>query len=205
MLQVKDASRSVRYVHLMRSMYKLSNSFSSLSAVPASLLSAQFINLADDALSFLAGVWLSAEGDAPLRRIALSHALAFILAHKATEQVIDFQTVFPALLVALGDSDRVVRHQASECLHLLAQLSSAKQASSVYAFDTIYGESTSESNLDHRRALVVFIFDRSTEVPQLGRLPKVHGGYRGVSGSLHPRSQVHPSRPSTIFGPWTLG
>lgn len=141
---VKETSRNVRYVQLMRSMYKLSNSFSSPSAVPASLLSTQFVHLADAALSFLVGVWLSAEEDAQLRRIALSHALAFILAHKATEQVIDFQTVLPALLVALGDPDRGVRHQASGCVHLLAQLSTAKQASGVYAFDTIYGESTSQ-------------------------------------------------------------
>ncbi len=133
----------------MRSIYKLSNSSSSLSTIPASLLRAQFVNLADDALAFLVGVWLSAEGDTQLRRTALSHALAFILAHEATEQVIDFQTVLPALLVALGDPDRGVRHQASECVHLLAQLSTAKQASGVYAFDTIYGESTSKSNSDH--------------------------------------------------------
>src|ERR1700761_586157 len=107
----------------MRSMYKLSNSSSYCSTVPASLLSVQFIHLADDALAFLVGVWLSAEGDAQLRRTALSHALAFIWAHKTTERVIDFQTVLPALLVALGDPDRIVRHQASECVHLLAQLS----------------------------------------------------------------------------------
>ncbi|KAH9054895.1 hypothetical protein EDB87DRAFT_1644309 [Lactarius vividus] len=141
---VKEASRSVRYIQLMRSIYKLSNSSSSLSTIPASLLRAQFINLADDALAFLVGVWLSAEGDAQLRRTALSHALSFILAHEAGEQVIDFQTVLPALLVALGDPDRGVRHRASECVHLLAQLSTAKQVSGVYAFDTIYGDSTSQ-------------------------------------------------------------
>ena len=134
----------------MRSIYKLSNSSSSLSAVQRSFLCAQFIHLADDALAFLVGVWLSAEGDTQLRRAALSHALAFISAHKTTEQDIDFQTVLPALLVALGDPDRIVRHRASECVHLLAQLSNAKQASRVYAFDTIYGESTSKSISDHR-------------------------------------------------------
>ncbi|KAH9033947.1 hypothetical protein EDB84DRAFT_1578278 [Lactarius hengduanensis] len=128
---VKEASRNVRYVQLMRSIYKLSNSSSSLSTIPASLLRAQFINLADDALAF----WWET---------ALSHALTFILAHEATEKVIDFQTVLPALLVALGDPDRGVRHRASECVHLLARLSTAKQVSGVYAFDTIYGDSTSQ-------------------------------------------------------------
>ncbi|KAF8259327.1 armadillo-type protein [Lactarius quietus] len=141
---VKEAPWNVRYVQLMRSIYKLSNSSSSLSAVPASLLGTQFIRLADDALAFLMGVWLSAEGDAQLRRIALSHALAFILAHKAAEHVIDFQTILPALFVALGDPDRGVRHQACGCIHVIAQLSTAKQASGVYAFDAIYGESTSQ-------------------------------------------------------------
>ncbi|KAH8987299.1 hypothetical protein EDB92DRAFT_1876367 [Lactarius akahatsu] len=141
---VKEASRNVRYVQLMRSIYKLSNSSSSLSTISASLLRAQFINLADDTLAFLVGVWLSAEGDAQLRRTALSHALTFMLAHEATEQVLDFQTVLPALLVALGDPDRGVRHRASECVHLLAQLSTAKQVSGVYAFDTIYGDSASQ-------------------------------------------------------------
>jgi U3 small nucleolar RNA-associated protein 10 len=127
----------------MRSIYRLTNSSSSLSVIPASLLRAQFIHLADDALAFLVGIWLS-EGDAWLRRIALSHAFAFVAAHEATEHVIDFQTVLPALLIALGDSDRGVRHQASECMQLLARLSKAKQASGVYAFDAIYEKNTSK-------------------------------------------------------------
>ena len=129
-------------------MYKLSNSSSYCSTVPASLLSVQFIHLAGDALAFLVGVWLSAEEDAQLRRTALCHALAFIVAHKSTEQVTDFQTVLPALLVALGDPDRGVRHHAAECVHLLAQISTAPHASSVYAFDAIYGDGTCESISD---------------------------------------------------------
>jgi U3 small nucleolar RNA-associated protein 10 len=128
----------------MRSIYKLTNSSSSLSVIPASLLRAQFIHLADDALAFLVGIWLT-EGDAWLRRIALSHAFAFIAAHDATEHVIDFQTVLPALLIALGDIDRGVRHKASECVQLLAQLSKGKQATGVYAFDAIYEKNTSKT------------------------------------------------------------
>jgi U3 small nucleolar RNA-associated protein 10 len=140
--QGKANTRNSRFVRLMRSMYRLTNSSSSLSVIPASLLRAQFIHLADDALAFLMGIWLT-EGDTWLRKIALSHAFAFIAAHEATEHVIDFQTVLPALLIALGDIDRGVRHQASECVQLLARLSKAKQASGVYAFDTIYEKNTS--------------------------------------------------------------
>jgi U3 small nucleolar RNA-associated protein 10 len=139
----EPTTRSASFVRLMRSIYKLTNSSSTLPAIPASLLRAQFIHLADDALAFLVGVWLSEE-DAQLRRTALSHAFAFIAAHEATENIIDFQTVLPALLVALGDPDRGVRHQASECVRLLARLSKVKQASGVYAFDTIYGKTTSK-------------------------------------------------------------
>lgn len=125
-------------------MYKLTSLSSSLSAIPASLLRAQFIHLGDDALVFLVGVWLSEE-DARLRRIALSHAIAFITAYEVTETTTDFQTVLPALLVAFGDPDRGVRHQASECVQLIARLSKSKQASSVYAFDAIYEKSTSKT------------------------------------------------------------
>ncbi|KAH9989552.1 hypothetical protein BJV77DRAFT_1069406 [Russula vinacea] len=85
----------------------------------------------------------SASEDAGLRRIALSHAFAFVAAHEATETVIDFQTVLPALLVAFGDPDRGVRHQAAECVQLITRLSKAKQASGVYAFDAIYEKSNS--------------------------------------------------------------
>jgi U3 small nucleolar RNA-associated protein 10 len=141
--QGNTATRNAKFVRLVCSLYKLTSSSSSLSVIPASLLRAQFIHLADDALSFLVGVWLSEE-DARLRRIALSHAFAFIAAYEATETIIDFQTVLPALLVAFGDPDRGVRHQASECVQLIARLSKAKQASGVYAFDAIYEKSTSK-------------------------------------------------------------
>ena len=138
--QGNAATRNAKFVRLMRSLYKLTSSSPSLSVIPASLLRAQFIHLADDALTFLVGVWLS-EDDARLRRIALSHAFAFVAAHEATETIIDFQTVLPALLVALGDPDRGVRHEASECVQLITRLSKAKQASGVYAFDAIYEKS----------------------------------------------------------------
>ncbi|KAI9454082.1 hypothetical protein F5148DRAFT_1378333 [Russula earlei] len=139
----KATTRTTKFVRLMRSLYELTSSSSALSVIPASLLRAQFINLADDALAFLVGVWLSEE-EASLRRTALSHAFAFIAAHEATGNVVDFQTVLPALLVALGDFDRGVRHQASECVQLLARLSKAKQASGVYAFDSIYERSSGQ-------------------------------------------------------------
>jgi U3 small nucleolar RNA-associated protein 10 len=170
----------------MRSLYKLTNSSSSLSVIPASLLRVQFIHLANDALLFLVGVWLTEE-DARLRRIALSHAFAFIAAYDSTETIIDFQTVLPALLVALGDPDRGARHHASECVHLISRLSKAKQASGVYAFDAVYEKSTSKV------WIVVMIlgalrgYNRSAQVPQLGRLSEIHGGDSDISRALRSR------------------
>ena len=168
--------------------------------IPASLLRAQFIHLADDALAFLAGVWLS-EDDARLRRIALSHAFAFIAAYEVTETIIDFQTVFPALLVAFGDPDRGVRHQASECVQLIARLSKAKQASGVYAFDAIYEKSTCKTRIVIMVLSALKGNDRPAQVPQLGRLPELHRSNRDISRSLRSRSQVYSSRPLPVLGP----
>ena len=167
-------------------MYKLTNASPALSVIPASLLRAQFIHLADDALAFLVGVWLSEE-DPRLRRTALSHAFAFIAAHEATENIIDFQTVLPALLVALGDPDRGVRHQASECVKLLARLSKAKQALGVYAFDAIYEKSNSKFPVWRPSFRCVLISDRSAQVSQLGRLPEIYRGNRDISRALRSR------------------
>ena len=179
-------TRNAKFVRLMRSLYKLTNSSSSLPVIPASLLRVQFIHLASDALLFLVGVWLSEE-DAQLRRIALSHAFAFIAAYDSTETIIDFQTVLPALLVALGDSDRGVRHQASECVHLIARLSKAKQASGVYAFDAVYEKSTSKIPFVVMAIPALRGYNRSAQVPRLGRLPEIHRGDSDISGALRAR------------------
>ena len=84
---------------------------------------------------------------ARLRRIALSHAFAFIAAYGSTVTIIDSQMVLPALLVALGDPNRGARHRASKCVHLISQLFKAKQASGVYAFDAFYEKSTGKFDL----------------------------------------------------------
>jgi len=167
-------------------MYKLTNASQTLSVIPASLLRAQFIHLADDTLTFLVGVWLSEE-DPRMRRTALSHAFAFIAAHEATENIIDFQTVLPALLVALGDPDRGVRHQASECVRLLARLSKAKQALGVYAFDAIYEKGSSTFPAWRHSFKCILTSDRSAQVSQLGRLPEIHRGNRDISRALRSR------------------
>ncbi|KAH9943771.1 hypothetical protein B0H21DRAFT_877669 [Amylocystis lapponica] len=138
--------RDIRYVQLMRAVYSFSNSSSSLPLLSTHLLRLLFVKLGDDALAFLAGIWLNtlvdgtdAVKDSHICYAALRHAAAFLEAHATTEHWVDFQTVLPAILVSLQSPTRRVREAAAECLALIAKISQAKDASAVYAYDTIYG------------------------------------------------------------------
>lgn len=145
--QIIPDDANTRYVHLMRAVYQLGNSSTSLPLLSTHLLRILFINLRDDALAFLAGIWLADGIDGNevqdhLRHAALRHAMAFLEAHRTTSHWVDFQTILPALLVALQNANQHVRKSAAECLSILAQLSQSKTVSEVYAFDTIYGSSS---------------------------------------------------------------
>ncbi|KAG9017581.1 snoRNA-binding rRNA-processing protein utp10 [Tulasnella sp. 427] len=98
----------------------------------------------DEALLFLAGVWTedklySSPRQEHLRRVALSHAAAFLKAQFLTPQPEfgDFQVMIPTLLVALGATDKEARQLAVECLRLLAEMQ-CEHRTSMYAVDTIY-------------------------------------------------------------------
>lgn len=138
------------YVKLTRAVYALANSCSSLHSLPTNLLRALFLSLKDEALLFLAGVWtedpsITSSRQEHLRRVALSHAAAFFKAQASVErsEYVDFQPIIPALLVALGLSDKDSRQSAVECLKLIANMQREHRAS-VYAIDTIYGEKSGE-------------------------------------------------------------
>ena len=134
----------------MRSVYKLTNSTISLPFLSAAFLRALFINLADESLAFLAGIWVGELGPASeelsisYRRAAIAHASAFFKAHEFTDHVIDFQTILPALLVALQDADIRIRKSACECVQILGNISKATKANGVYGFDTVYGKASSK-------------------------------------------------------------
>ncbi|KAJ8482003.1 hypothetical protein ONZ51_g5640 [Trametes cubensis] len=145
-LESPDAS--ARYVQLLRDVYRLSNSSARLALLSTYILRALFVSLGDDALAFLAGVWLSASRDSHsklqeeqshIQYAALRHAGAFLEAHVVTERTVDFQTVLPAMLVTLQSRDSSVRSAAIKCLAVVVKIASAKEADSVYAFDAIYG------------------------------------------------------------------
>jgi U3 small nucleolar RNA-associated protein 10 len=94
---------------------------------------------------FLAGVWTSevsstsTDKSSTLQEIALRHAAAFLEAHVLENDGMDFQTIIPALLVALQNSASGVRKAAVECLNRV-RLISEKKLKSVYKFDVVYGD-----------------------------------------------------------------
>ncbi|TFK83295.1 hypothetical protein K466DRAFT_498737 [Polyporus arcularius HHB13444] len=134
---------AVRYIQLLRAVYRLSNSSASLHLLSTHLLRTLFMNLGDDALAFLAGVWLTADED-HIQYAALRHAGAFLEAHVATKRTVDFQTVLPAMLVMLQSADAGVRDGAVRCIAVVIKLSYSETAEAVYAFDEIYGSDSAK-------------------------------------------------------------
>ncbi|KAF4611649.1 hypothetical protein D9613_003824 [Agrocybe pediades] len=128
-----------RYVNLIRSIYRLANASASVPVLATTLLQILFASLKGDSLAFLAGLWSNGDaGDSP-DSISLLHAAAFLEAHIQENDGVDFQTIIPALLVALQSTDARTCQGAIECLARIRLLSERK-LSSVYRFDTIYGE-----------------------------------------------------------------
>ncbi|KAJ7146113.1 hypothetical protein C8R44DRAFT_600928 [Mycena epipterygia] len=131
---------------LMRTVYKLANSSAVVPLLTVGLLRELFINLKDDALGFLAGLWTaclaSAAGNSTCV-VALRHAAAFLEAHIAEADGVDFQTILPSLIICLQSSEPEIRAAALDCISLQRNLA-AQRFSAVYAFDAIYGESESK-------------------------------------------------------------
>lgn len=146
-IQASSDKRGPRYVGLMRTIYRLANMSTSAPRLTMNLLQTLFINLKDDALAFLAGIWINCtpknNNDDLLVTVALRHAVAFLEAHIAEDGGMDFQTIFPAFLVALQSESVDIRQAALACISCLRRLAD-RQFTAVYRFDTIYGQSESE-------------------------------------------------------------
>ena len=137
--------RGHRYVRLMRTIYHLANVSTTLPVLSSTLLQSLFVNFKKDALIFLAGVWFTSDVEVlkESRNVTLLHATAFLEAHILEDDGIDFQTILPPLLVALQDPDVQICQGVLECISRMRILSDRK-LSSVYQFDTVYGDSKSE-------------------------------------------------------------
>ncbi|KAI1789700.1 hypothetical protein LXA43DRAFT_1019967 [Ganoderma leucocontextum] len=157
-------TRAARYIQLLRAVYHLSNSSASLPLLSTHLLRTLFINLGDDGLSFLAGIWLSTsadsqggEGEAHIQYAALRHACAFLEAHVVAKRTVDFQTVLPAMLTALQIADASVREAAVRCIAVVVKLSFASEAEGVYAFDAFYGADSGALSLVYMQTVRTYL------------------------------------------------
>ena len=164
-------TRGTQYVTLMTTIYALANAASTLPLLSAYLLRALFISLKDDALVFLAGVWLStstdpsAETRTQIQLAALAHASAFLVAHETAQGSIDFQTIVPSILSVFESPSQSVRAAAAQCLSILGRLSHSGKPKIVYAFDTVYGVHSGESNQPPAGNIKLTNTSRSTTVP----------------------------------------
>lgn len=145
--------RGKHFLELAHATYALANSCSATHLLSTSLLKALFINLREQALLFLAGVWtsiiLSDVEAVNLPHAALFHGAAFLRAQVAdTDHLHDFQVVLPSLLIALRSKQQIVRSAAMDCVAIVSQSSSLATASpTVYALDSVYGNNSSLSSL----------------------------------------------------------
>lgn len=145
---------------LARSLYRLSNSTSSQPLVSTLIIQGLFGTIGNEALQFLAGIWLTAENYAafsPAQFAALRHATAYLEAHYSAQRFMDFQLILPALLVTLTHGDRRIREAGLESITALFRLSQANKPSSIYAFDAIYGPNSG-------RMFIIFIHQVLTTV-----------------------------------------
>ncbi|GLB44223.1 putative U3 small nucleolar RNA-associated protein 10 [Lyophyllum shimeji] len=138
-------NRGSRFVELIRRIYRLANFSSSVPVFTTNVLQTLFINLKGDAFAFLAGIWVSADGSQQdeLPTVALRHAAAFLQAHAAEGDGVDFQTILPSLLVALHSRVADRRQAATVCISHMCELAT-RPFKTVYGFDTIYGKSENQ-------------------------------------------------------------
>ncbi|KAJ1820338.1 snoRNA-binding rRNA-processing protein utp10 [Coemansia sp. RSA 2598] len=98
--------------------------------------------LGDEWAAFLAAAWVSADQSAAARARSL---LAFAaLSQHAQKTSVDYQTLLPAIIVALGDSDQGVRAAAVGCVRAMKGLhpvleKDKQTEQSIYQYDVVYG------------------------------------------------------------------
>ncbi|KAJ2600304.1 snoRNA-binding rRNA-processing protein utp10 [Coemansia sp. RSA 1721] len=125
--------------------------------------------LGDEWAEFLAATWVSSDQSATTRVHSLLAfaALAQILQKPGT----DYQTLLPAVVVALADSDRGVRSAAYGCLGALKALYQGlekdKAEQNIYQYDAIYGAQSTRLQylpLSTVARLVALLESRSYEI-----------------------------------------
>ncbi|KAF5392137.1 hypothetical protein D9757_003220 [Collybiopsis confluens] len=154
------------YADLMQQLYIFSNTLASASifTVGASqarvyIIKVMFRCLGSEAGVFLVSVWLrfgvgiqinkeKEDEMNTLGAVVLSHLAAFLQAHttpSSGSSAMDFQTLLPAVVLALSNPDRDIRMAGVNCLGALKKLSvsevskgKGRKFDAVYAFDRVY-------------------------------------------------------------------
>lgn len=130
------------YVASTRKIYTILNNSGTVPALALGLLQNLFSSLQTDVLAFLAGIWTSKVPELQsMQTLALLQSTAFLEAHVQEADGIDFQTILPALLVALQVPNAESRLAALECAKRLRTISETK-LTQVYKFDLIYGQNS---------------------------------------------------------------
>lgn len=130
----------------MRTVYYIASTSSLSPVIATGLLQVLFMNLKDDTLAFLAGIWSGArraEDNEQLQALALLHASVFLQAHIDDNDGVDYQTIVPLLLIGLSNPSGLVRQAAIKCVVQL-QVLAERQLLTVYKFDGIYGVTESK-------------------------------------------------------------
>lgn len=128
---------------LVMSIYRLAHTGTTqaASALSTSLLRSLFSNLVTlDTLAFLASIFSQRSTPSRLRAVALQDAATFVSAQTST---VDFQTLVPAVSVALLDGDKLVRRAALDALTAIHDALPAAASTDIYGRDTFYGPETS--------------------------------------------------------------
>lgn len=138
---------------LFRNIYSLTNNFKLNPTLAKTLLAMTFSSLGNSVLGFLTRIFTSSadEGSSTLLRLAsISHCSAFLKAFLPSKEgetetpSIDFQTIVPALLIALSDEKDQVRWKAIECLQIVKEINERCKKQNgkveVWEYDRIYGE-----------------------------------------------------------------
>lgn len=179
------------YRTLCTTVYRIAHTNSSTqgsAALATSLLSTLFTSLvADDVLAFLASIFTSADVAVELRLSALRDSVVFIdvLSAANDKKAVDWQTVVPCVLAALGDAEKKIRVEGLKVLEKIRDVAVAKQGSktgSVYGRDRFYGSSSCQSLSRSKRSRDVLTppaSDSFAQVPRGFRPPRLpHQGSR---------------------------
>ncbi|CED85640.1 Uncharacterized conserved protein [Phaffia rhodozyma] len=179
-----EAVQVARFAYLI---YGLVNSSKLPLSLSARFLRHLFAGLRDNTLLFLASIWTATPGgvtefSSALQTAALRHAEAFLQAHvqSSGSETMDFQTVIPALIVALGSLEKPTREAALKCVELIRN-AAGNESTVPFALNDIYGSRSERVQIlkpsDLRAYLDIILNDQGSLSIDPAHIVSVHTNY----------------------------